>query len=130
MEIIDAVWEKRNLGVNCKHIKIEINDKKEYIDTILKTIDANYVEVVVRSNVEHYKPEAYKLKKPGIGDVAAYVHYPDYHHAEIGYLAIEKAAGQSAQIAEDHGRQQREYHVVETFLHHVRKVYDDEGYQY
>lgn len=50
LKIINAVWEKRNLGVDCHEIKIEINDTIDYIKNELPKNEAQYTVVKVPSN--------------------------------------------------------------------------------
>ena len=50
LKVINAVWEKRNLGVDCHEIKIEINDTIDYIKNELPKNEAQYTVVKVPSN--------------------------------------------------------------------------------
>lgn len=43
MKIVDAVWEKRNLGVETAEIVIEQNDSLEAVKNILNTMQAEYM---------------------------------------------------------------------------------------
>lgn len=42
MQIIDAVWEKRNLGVTTQEVTVSINDTTESIKTTLQGLNAQY----------------------------------------------------------------------------------------
>ncbi len=43
MKVIDAFWEKRNLGVSCTEIKIDTKDKLNDIKNILANCDSEYI---------------------------------------------------------------------------------------
>lgn len=47
MRIIDAVWEKRNIGCNTKEVLIEQNDSEDEIREVLSHLDAEYVVVKI-----------------------------------------------------------------------------------
>ena len=51
MKIIDAVWEKRNLGVTTTEIIIEKEDTPEYVSDRLADIDSEYCVVKVPSDM-------------------------------------------------------------------------------
>ncbi len=50
MQIINAFWEKRNLGVNCNEIKIDYNDTPDLIKEKLQTNETDYTVVKVSTN--------------------------------------------------------------------------------
>lgn len=50
LKVINAVWEKRNLGVDCHEIKIEISDTIDYIKNELPKNETQYTVVKVPSN--------------------------------------------------------------------------------
>ena len=50
MKIVDAYWEKRNLGLDCVEISIELSDTATEFESRLKNIDAPYTVVKVPSN--------------------------------------------------------------------------------
>jgi hypothetical protein len=55
MRIIDAFWEKRNLGVSCKEIVIENSDSVQDVNTVLcNLIDVDYVVFKVPSGGLEY----------------------------------------------------------------------------
>lgn len=49
MNIIDAYWEKRNLGVSCKELNCELNDNIADVKKIVSSIDADYTVIRVPS---------------------------------------------------------------------------------
>ncbi len=49
MKIIDAFWEKRNLGVSCSEVEIENGDLVELVKKELSTIDTQYTVLKVPS---------------------------------------------------------------------------------
>ena len=49
MKVIDAIWEKRNLGVDCREIKIEKDDTIEEIKRELPQNESQYTVVKVPS---------------------------------------------------------------------------------
>lgn len=56
MRIIDAVWEKRNLGVETKEIEFEDQDSIEEVQNCLRNIHAEYLVVKVpacRADITH-----------------------------------------------------------------------------
>ena len=53
MKIIDAVWEKENLGVTCKEVLIDLNDSADDVRSALSAIDDQYIVVKIpASNFE------------------------------------------------------------------------------
>ena len=51
MIIVDAVWEKRNLGVTASEITIEKNDEPAYVAQQLSMIDSEYSVVKLPSDI-------------------------------------------------------------------------------
>ena len=49
MKIIDAIWEKRNLGVSSYEVVIETEDSASDIEKKLAELDADYIVVKVPS---------------------------------------------------------------------------------
>ena len=49
MKVIDAFWEKRNLGVTTVEVSITVNDSIDYIKETLGTINAEYIVIKVPS---------------------------------------------------------------------------------
>ena len=49
MKIIEAVWEKRNLGVTCAEIEVEGNDSPEDLMPLLRMRSEQYLVVKVSS---------------------------------------------------------------------------------
>lgn len=47
---MDAVWEKRNLGVDSVEMEVELNDSYEEVDRVLSTVKGQYLAVKVPSN--------------------------------------------------------------------------------
>lgn len=47
MKVVDAVWEKRNLGVNTQEITILASDSIEEVEKTLKTLSAEYQVVKI-----------------------------------------------------------------------------------
>lgn len=47
MKIVDAVWEKRNLGVDSVEMEVEPNDTYEEVDKILSEVKGQYLAVKV-----------------------------------------------------------------------------------
>lgn len=45
MKIIDAYWEKRNLGLNSIEVHVDIGDTSESLDAALKSIKGDYIVV-------------------------------------------------------------------------------------
>jgi hypothetical protein len=50
MKVIDAYWEKRNLGVSCTEITIDLNDTLEKIEIELNKCDSEYIVCKVEGN--------------------------------------------------------------------------------
>ena len=67
MKIVDAVWEKRNLGVTTTEITIENNDAPEYVDEQLSLVNSEYSVVKVPS---------------GMGDILRIVQKNGYEYIE------------------------------------------------
>ncbi len=67
MKIVDAVWEKRNLGVTTTEITIENNDAPEYVDEQLSLVNSEYYVVKVPS---------------GMGDILRIVQKNGYEYIE------------------------------------------------
>ena len=61
MKIIDAVWEKENLGVETKEIVIEKGDAKSAVLKSLSEIFAQYLVVKVPSDFEPISYELFNL---------------------------------------------------------------------
>jgi hypothetical protein len=57
MRIIDAIWEKRNLGVSCKEIVIENSDSVQDVESVIANLlDIDYVVFKVQSGgIEYVK---------------------------------------------------------------------------
>lgn len=51
MKIIDAIWEKRNIGEACTEIEIEVSDSIEDINKAIKDALHNYIVVKVPSGL-------------------------------------------------------------------------------
>lgn len=54
MQIVDAVWEKRNLGVDCCEIKLEQSDRIEDFLEAINRYEKEYTVVKVPSNMPEY----------------------------------------------------------------------------
>lgn len=52
MKIVDAFWEKRNLGVTCVEVTIEESDTVAEVDAVLSALDSQYQ--VIKIPVGHY----------------------------------------------------------------------------
>jgi hypothetical protein len=50
MIITTALWEKRNLGVNCVEITLDANDEKTVVDRELDQINAEYLVIKIPSS--------------------------------------------------------------------------------
>lgn len=50
MNIVDAVWEQRNLGVVCKEVTVTADDELEEVSAVLATLDAEYSVVKIPVN--------------------------------------------------------------------------------
>ncbi|MGO5050675.1 hypothetical protein [Dysosmobacter sp. Sow4_B12] len=61
MEIVDAVWEKTNIGVETKEITIEKTDRKADILDELKRLNAEYLVVKIPSDYESMSFEMAEL---------------------------------------------------------------------
>lgn len=62
MKIIDAVWEKRNLGVTCAEIEVDINDSPESVIEILNRRTEQYIVVKISNK---NTPVAMAVQKEG-----------------------------------------------------------------
>ena len=51
MEIVDAVWEQRNLGVSCAEITIHDGDLLEHIESSLNNLNKEYLVVKVPTHM-------------------------------------------------------------------------------
>ena len=47
MRVVDAVWEKRNLGVEAKTIHFSMDDKIEDVIECLKNTHAEYIDCLL-----------------------------------------------------------------------------------
>lgn len=66
MKIVDAFWEKRNLGVNCKEITFEVNDTVDTLKAAIINNSANYMVVKIPTD----RPELlFKLPEWGFSFV-------------------------------------------------------------
>lgn len=61
MKIIDAVWEKRNLGVSSYEVIIENGDTSECVYEKLASLDAEYIVVKVSSEFSYVLSSIQKL---------------------------------------------------------------------
>lgn len=50
MKVVDAVWEKRNLGVTSVEMEVELNDTLEEIEKVLKEVKGQYLALKVPSS--------------------------------------------------------------------------------
>ncbi|MFT5337238.1 MAG: hypothetical protein ACI9YL_001240 [Luteibaculaceae bacterium] len=81
MKIVDATWEKRNLGVDCKEIFFEKGDNNIHFIEQLKGISAEYTVVKIPvSNIEL----SYFLQENGFKFMEAITQC--YHKAELPVL--------------------------------------------
>ena len=75
MKIVDAVWEKRNLGVDTVEITLELNDNIDEIKRKLNEVDAKYIVLKIPS----YRPDllqiAYEEKFRYMEDMVYVVNY-------------------------------------------------------
>ncbi len=42
MKIINATWEKRNLGVTCQEVELDLSDSIQHLDTALEQLNSEY----------------------------------------------------------------------------------------
>lgn len=49
MKVVDAVWEKRNLGVTSVEMEVELNDTLEEIEKVLQNVKGQYLVLKVPS---------------------------------------------------------------------------------
>lgn len=86
MKIVDATWEKRNLGVETQEITIEQNDDSEYVNQVLCQVRAPYCVVKVPS----YRPELLEVvQNNGFRYIEDMVYVVSYLQ-EINYSPIQK----------------------------------------
>lgn len=71
MKIIDAIWEKRNLGVSSYEVVIETEDSASDIEKKLAELDADYIVVKVPS--EH-SDVLESVQKSGFGYIEDLIH--------------------------------------------------------
>ncbi len=50
MKVVDAVWEKRNLGLDSVEMEVELNDTYEEVNQILSEVKGQYLAVKVPTN--------------------------------------------------------------------------------
>jgi len=50
MKVVDAVWEKRNLGVTSVEMEVELDDTLEEIEKVLKEVKGQYLALKVPSS--------------------------------------------------------------------------------
>jgi hypothetical protein len=76
MKIVNAVWEKRNLGVSCNEITIETSDTISNIQENILNLETEYTVVKVPTD----KPE-----------ISLYLQEKDYIHMETVVNCVNKA---------------------------------------
>lgn len=47
MRVIDAVWERRNMGISCVEINVERGESAQELESVLATIIADYIVVKI-----------------------------------------------------------------------------------
>lgn len=47
MKVIDAAWEKRNMGISCVEINVEREESAQKLESVLATISADYIVVKI-----------------------------------------------------------------------------------
>lgn len=76
MKFIHALWEKRNLGIDCNEITIECGDTIEYIRTDILNLETEYTVIKVPTDMS---------------EISIYLQEENYKHIETVINCVNKA---------------------------------------